>query len=61
MIGCIPAHNHFSILQYYCEVYFSEDLYVGPICGPNLRHYTSLGLFLDQEPGDEGHFTDGFQ
>ena len=59
MIRRNPAYNHFSILQYYREVYFFEDLYEGPIFGPDLRHYTSLGQFLDQGFGDEGHFTAG--
>ena len=61
MIGRNPAYNHFSILQYYREVYFTENLYAVPICGQNLRHYTLLGKFLDQGPGDEGHFTVGVQ
>ena len=61
MVGRNSAYNHFSTVQYYREVYFFEDLYEGPICGPNLQHYMSLGQFLDQGPGDEGHFTAGVQ
>ena len=61
MIGHNSAYNHFSTLQYYRDIYFSQDLYEGPICDPNLRHRTSLGQFLDQGPRDEGHFTAGVQ